>query len=75
MTHVGSAVDRIQSALDIAWRYGQIGGDHHKTWVIDQMVRALHGDPNEYKIWVEEYEKPLSNDPDDRYEWDEGIAP
>lgn len=72
---VESASDRIQAALDIAWRYGSIGGDHHKMWVIDQMVRALHGDSEEYWDWVEAYEKPLSNNPDDRYIWDTGIAP
>ena len=33
--------DGKQKALEIAVRYGQIDGDHHKAWVIDQMVRAL----------------------------------
>ena len=33
--------ERIKKALSYAWSYGQIGGDHHKMWVIDQMVRAL----------------------------------
>ena len=35
----------IQRALDIAIRFGGIDGDHHKAWVIDQMVRALTGCP------------------------------
>ncbi len=43
------AVDRrigpIAKALDFAVRYGGIQGDHHKAWVIDQMVRALTGCP------------------------------
>ena len=34
---------RAREALDIANAYGSIDGDHHKTWVIDQMVRALTG--------------------------------
>jgi hypothetical protein len=38
-------VYRIAKALDFALRYGGIDGDHHKTWVIDQMVRALTGSP------------------------------
>ena len=63
---------RIESALDLAWQYGQIGGDHHKTWVIDQMVRALCGSQEEYDKWVEVYETP---DGQDYYEWDTGIAP
>jgi len=36
---------RIQKALDMAVQYGGIDGDHHKAWVIDQMVRALTGCP------------------------------
>lgn len=34
----------VQEALDLAWSYGQIDGDHHRLWVIDQMVRALTDD-------------------------------
>jgi len=37
--------DRIEKALDFAIQYGGIDGDHHKMWVIDQMVRALTGCP------------------------------
>ena len=33
----------IEAALGYARKYGQIDGDHHKAWVIDQMVRALLG--------------------------------
>ncbi len=38
--------ERIQKAIEIAVRYGQIDGDHHKAWVIDQMVRELTGCPS-----------------------------
>lgn len=65
--------ERIKKALEIAWDYGQIDGDHHKTWVIDKMVKALCGSEEDYKKWVEDYEKPLENG--DAYEWDVGIAP
>lgn len=58
----------INLALDLAWRYGQIDGDHHKMWVIDQMVRSLCGTEEEYNEWVKKYT-------DDDYEWDCGIAP
>lgn len=37
--------DRIDKAISYAVRYGGIDGDHHKAWVIDQMVRALTGCP------------------------------
>jgi hypothetical protein len=62
---------RIDLALDFALRYGQIGGDHHKAWVIDQMVRALTGD--QYEQWVREAKD--GEDGPNTYDWDEGIAP
>ena len=60
-------------ALDLAWRYGQVDGSHHKMWVIDQMARSLCGNEEEYKKWVSKYTEPLEDD--DYYEWDCGIAP
>ncbi len=33
--------EKIAKAINIAVRYGGIDGDHHKAWVIDQMVRSL----------------------------------
>lgn len=38
---------RISKALEIAGSYGTVDGDHHKAWVIDQMVRALSDCPIE----------------------------
>ena len=67
--------DRIQKAMDLAWRYSQIDGARHKAWVIDQMVQALCGSEDLYKQWVKEYTAPLSDNPGDYYEWDCGIAP
>lgn len=59
------------TALELAMRYGQIDGDHHKAWVIDQMVRALAGD--NYDAVIVEYcdgtDGPMT------YEWNVGIAP
>ena len=40
-----SREEEVQKALDIAVQFGGIDGDHHKAWVIDQMVRALTGCP------------------------------
>lgn len=79
---------RIERALAYASRYGQVKGDHHKMWVIDQMVRALlgclvavrqrgalSGPLYQYKAQDEsvEYRNFAGCDPD--YPWDEGIAP
>jgi len=38
---------RITTAVELAVKYGGIDGDHHKLWVIDQMVRHLTGCPRE----------------------------
>lgn len=61
----------VAAALDVARNFGGTDGDHHKAWVIDQMVRALTGD--EYKAFVAETK--AGDDGPDTYEWDEGIAP
>lgn len=63
--------DRVGRALGIAARYGQIDGDHHKAWVIDQMVRILAG--GHYEALVRAAK--AGEDGPDTYGWDEGIAP
>ncbi len=60
-----------EEALKTAMRYGAIDGAHHKTWVIDQMVRTLTGD--KYDEWVKEAKAGI-NGPN-TYDYDEGIAP
>ncbi len=65
--------ERIEKALNIAWSYGQTDSDHHKMWVIDQMVRALCGNEDEYRNWVKLYETPETDE--EYYIWDTGIAP
>lgn len=72
-TNSNNAEERIKRALRVAWSFGTIGGDHHKMWVIDQMVRELCGNEEEYKKWVDVYEAPVGYE--DCYEWDTGIAP
>lgn len=34
---------RIEAALDVLYMSGGVEGDHHKAWVIDQVVRHLTG--------------------------------
>jgi hypothetical protein len=63
--------ERISAALDIVARYGQTDGDHHKAWVIDQVVRALTG--YDYDEWIAEYK--AGKDGPETYGWDVGIAP
>jgi hypothetical protein len=61
---------RISEALDLIMQYGGIDGAHHKTWVLDQVVRVLADD---YDQWVADAK--AGDDGPDTYEWDEGIAP
>jgi hypothetical protein len=51
--------------------YGQIDGDHHKAWVIDQIARLILED--EYDDWVLEYQD--GEDGPNTYGWNCGIAP
>lgn len=62
---------RIKVAIDLAVRYGQADGGHHKAWVIDQMVRALSGD--EYDSLIRE--ACDGEDGPNTYGWDCGIPP
>ena len=60
----------IRKAMDLIERYGGIDGEHHKTWVIDQVARCLVAD---YAVWVKAMKD--GEDGPDSYSWDEGIAP
>lgn len=64
-------MEAVAKAIDIAIRYGGIDGDHHKAWVIDQMVRSLAGDG--YAALIASAK--AGDDGPNTYEWDEGIAP
>jgi len=82
--------ERIDKALEYIVRYGWNDGDHHKAWVIDQVVRALTGCPmvekskggHTYEVQgeSEEYlewvrETKDGEDGPDTYSWDIGIPP
>lgn len=62
---------RIEAAIDLAVQYGGIDGDHHKAWVIDQMVMMLAGDDYERIV----REACAGEDGPNTYNWDHGIAP
>lgn len=62
--------EKIEEALEFA-EYGAIDGDHHKMWVIDQIVRALTG--ADYEKWVKAFCDGEAGP--ETYEWDTGIAP
>ena len=62
---------KIKQAIDLVVRYGGIDGDHHKAWVLDQVVRVLAGD--DYESIVREAKD--GEDGPDTYGWYVGIAP
>lgn len=64
-------VRKIDTIMDVIESYGGIDGCHHKTWVIDQIVRAIKEDS--YQDWVEAH--CHGEDGPNTYDWDEGIAP
>lgn len=49
---------KIEKALEYAAKYGMIEGDHHREWIIDQMVRALTGCPMVTLRSMDAYGKP-----------------
>jgi hypothetical protein len=62
--------DKIEKALNLIMTYGGIDGAHHKQWVLDQVVRILAPDYNE---WVAKHN--YGEEGPETYSWDEGIAP
>lgn len=66
-----SVEERNWRAINIALRFGSIDGEHHKTWVIDQMVRILAGD--KYNAIVAA--ACSGEDSSNTYTWECGIAP
>ena len=61
----------IEKALDCAMEYGGIDGEHHKMWVIDQMVRILSGKNYDHLI----KDHCDGEDGANTYDWDTAIAP
>jgi hypothetical protein len=84
-TTSGQLGGRIFRAMKFA-PLSQFDGAHHKTWVVDQMVRALLGCPMQEREFTgdrgrtytaavqgenDAYRRFVAENPD----WDEGIAP
>jgi hypothetical protein len=64
-------VDAVRKALALIFEYGQIPGDHHRAWVIDQIGRLLARDDYEKLVM----EACQGEDGPETYDWDVGIAP
>jgi len=65
--------EKVSKALDLIWQSGGTDGGHHKQWVIDQLVRILSDD---YDQWVKDYQGEYDEEDECyEYEWETGIAP
>jgi hypothetical protein len=65
------ATVNVSAALKVVVEYVGCEGDHHRMWVIDQMVRHLTGP--DYEGWIRRFEH--GEEGPHTYEWDVGIAP
>ena len=65
----------IKTALEFAFEYGNVEGQYHKQWVINEMIRSLLGSQEAYEAWIHDYEKALPGSDAEGFEWDKGIAP
>ena len=63
--------EKIERAIEMIVQYGGIGGEHHKAWTIDQVLKILSGD--RYERIIKEYMD--GEDGPCTYTWDVGIAP
>lgn len=72
-TKVVTDSEKIQKALELIHNYGTTDGAHHKTWVLDHVVRELCGDIVTYGEWVRNFE--AGEDGPHTYEWDTGTPP
>ena len=61
---------KIHKAIELIEEYGGIDGAHHKQWLLDQIIRVLVDD---YDEWVRQYN--FGEDGPLTYEWDIGVAP
>lgn len=61
---------RCEKAIEFALQYGSFDGEHHKQWALDQIIRILCGNLNNYKKRLKQWNSDEEYDP-----WDEGIPP
>jgi hypothetical protein len=63
---------RIAAAVDLIERCGWIEGEHHRQWLLDQVLRALLAEG--YDAWVAAYNAPDA-DGEAGLPWEVGIPP
>lgn len=56
---------------DLLLRLGGVDGEHHKQWIIDQVLRMVTGE--KYEAIITQWNH--GEDGEDTYQWNNGIAP
>lgn len=51
---------RITAALNLITEYGDIAGDHHRAWVVDQIARILTGCPEVAREGIDVHQRPYT---------------
>lgn len=62
-----------KQVIELAVKYGQINGEHHKMWVIDQIIRIIAAPDGAYEEIIREAK--AGEDGPETYDWDVGIPP
>lgn len=60
--------ERVETAVRTLYEYDWVDGDHHKAWVLDQVMRNLLG--SQYEGFVRDYNRAVGYS-----DWETGIAP
>lgn len=65
--------DRINETVELIRTCGGFDGEHHKQWVLDQVLRNLLQDT--YESVIAEWNAETDEDGELYSPWDEGVAP
>lgn len=61
-----------EEILELIQQYGGIAGEHHKQWLLNEIVKVFLGEDG-YMQWVAKQENGIHGPA--TFEWDRGIAP
>ena len=62
--------EKVKKALSLIFKWSGYDGDHHKKWLLNELVKVLSDD---YEKWVSEWQDGECGP--ETYLWDIGIAP
>lgn len=60
---------RVEKSLELISAYGDTDGEHHKQWLLDQIVRVLTGCTIEINNYPQGVEEEIMDDSEQYAEW------